>query len=104
MGALLVCWLAFPFVMSALALGCGLLVERAGGARVPGVLLAPVGFAAIIVIAGFFTLSDATAEFATPAVVIAAIAGLATAAGDRERIRSFDRWGAAAGVGVFVIF
>jgi hypothetical protein len=41
--SLLVTWLLFPAVLGVLALGCGLLLERAAGVRVAGVLLAPLG-------------------------------------------------------------
>ena len=100
--SLIVCWLVFPAVMLALTLGCGLLVERLGGVPLPGVLLPPVGLAAVVAIAGLFTMSDATAELATPACVLAAIAGYVF--GDRARIRNVDGWALAAAVGVFLVY
>jgi hypothetical protein len=75
--SLLVPWLLFPTVLGVLALGCGLLLERATGVRLPGALLAPSGVAVMIVIAGFVTLDAATAALAVPTVVSLAAAGLA---------------------------
>jgi hypothetical protein len=79
--SLLAPWLLFPSVVAALALGCGLALERAGGARLPGPLLAPSGLAVIIVVASFFTIAGATARLAVPAVVTVAAAGLACGLG-----------------------
>ena len=89
--SLLLAWLVFPLVLLVLAIGCGLLVERLGGATIDGALLAPIGFAAVIVIAGLFTTTSATAPFAAPACVAAAIAGLVagrTRLGVRRRSRA----------------
>jgi len=45
---LLVGWLVFPLLLGALVLGTGALVEWAGGWRMPGPLLFPVGFCALV--------------------------------------------------------
>jgi hypothetical protein len=74
--SLLVTWLLFPAVLGVLALGCGLLLERAAGVRIAGPLVAPLGVAVMVVIAGFLTLSEATAPLAVPTVVAVAAAGL----------------------------
>ena len=37
---LLVCWVLFPLAVTAVSLGCGLLLERAAGIRLPGALAA----------------------------------------------------------------
>ena len=58
------------------------------GRRLPGLLLAPAGFAAIVVVAGVFTSRGETASLATPAVVVLALAGAAL---------SYPMEGAAAG-------
>ena len=50
---MLIPWLLFPLVLAALALGCGLLLERASGASLPRPLLLPAGLAVIIVAALF---------------------------------------------------
>lgn len=73
---LLGAWLAFPLLSAAACLGLGLLVERLAGLRLDGVLLLPLGFAALIVLAQLVTFADPLAELATVAVVVAALAGL----------------------------
>src|SRR3954451_18483461 len=76
---LLVAWLLGPLGLAALTAGCGLLAERAAGIRLPGALVVPTGLAGVIVVAGFFTVARFTAVLATPAVVVAAVAGLVLA-------------------------
>ncbi len=58
MGALLVSWLVFPLVLGGVSLGCGLLLERASGARLPAALLLPSGVAVVIVVGQLTTLAD----------------------------------------------
>jgi hypothetical protein len=99
---LLVCWLAFPAVMAAISLGCGLLVERAAGARLRFELLLPTGFAAVVGISLFTTLSSKTAPLTLPLVLAIATVGLARAL--PPSLRRVDRWAVAAGVGVFAVF
>lgn len=77
----LLSWIAFPLVLAALCLGCGLLVDRAARGAVPRPLLLPAGFAAVVVLATLLTVRDETAELAAPALAIAALAGLGLAAG-----------------------
>ncbi|TMK75814.1 MAG: hypothetical protein E6G48_00740 [Actinobacteria bacterium] len=72
---LLAAWVAFPLVLAALSVGCGLLLERLAGVRLPGALLPAAGVALIVVGAQFLTLFDSTAELATPVTVSAAVAG-----------------------------
>jgi hypothetical protein len=99
---LLVCWLLLPLVLAVVALGCGLLVERGAGFRLPGVLLAPVGVAAIIVVAQLAVTADATAELAAPAAVALAIAGVALS--PRRRERELDPWALGAAAAAFACF
>jgi hypothetical protein len=99
---LLACWLAFPALLIALSFGCGLLVERIAGIELPGGLLPGVGLAAIIVVAGFTTIADATAELTAPLVVALAVAGLALSL--PWRLRRPDWWLVAAAVGVFLVY
>lgn len=96
-----VAWLAFPAVLVVLGLGCGLLVERASGRRLPGVLLLPLGLALIAVVADLLTRLDATAEAAMPAVVVLALLGALVSA---KRVRGVrvDLWAVAAGLVPFV--
>jgi hypothetical protein len=98
---LLVAWFVFPGVLLALALGCGLLVRRVAGVALPGALLPGAGLALIVVVAGFLTLVDATAELATPAVVALALAGLALGRGSLGRP---SPWALAAAGGVFAVY
>ena len=73
---LLGAWLLFPLLLAAACLGLGLLVERLSGLRMAGALLMPLGLAALIALAQTVTFADPLAELATPAVVVAALAGL----------------------------
>jgi hypothetical protein len=102
MSTLIVSWVAFPLLLGALSLGCGLLVDRGAGLRLTGALVLPVGFAALVVISLLVTMSDATAELAAPAVIAVAVAGLVVARG-RSR-PSVDWWALAAAAGVFAVY
>jgi len=51
----LVSWIAFPLALGALLLGCGLVLDRAAGHRVSGVLLLPAGLSAVEVVSAFTT-------------------------------------------------
>lgn len=97
----LVAWLVFPLLLGLLSLGCGVALERATGRTVPGALLVPAGLAVLIVVAQFFTLADATAELATPAVAVLAAAGLALS---RDRLRRLDLRPGAAAAAVYAVF
>jgi hypothetical protein len=103
MGALAACWIAFPLVMLALTLGCGLLTERLAGIRLPGVLLAPTGLAVVVVVAGFFMLSASTARFATAGTVVVSAIGYVVG---RNRLRGLppDWWAGGAAVAVFLVY
>jgi hypothetical protein len=102
MSTLIVPWVAFPLLLLALSLGCGLLVERGAGMRLPGPLVLPVGFAAVVVISLIVTMRGATAELAAPAVIAIAVAGFVLA---RKRPRpAVDWWAVTAAVGVFAVY
>src|SRR4051812_18320524 len=77
---LVVAWLLFPLLTGLIALGCGLLVDRGAGTRLPGVLLAPLGLATIVVASQVTTHWGATARLATPLVLVLAVAGYALSA------------------------
>ena len=70
---LFVPWVAFPVVLAALSIGCGLLVERICGIDLPGALLPATGLALIIVVAEFLTLDGALADLTTPVTVVLAV-------------------------------
>jgi hypothetical protein len=99
----LVSWVLFPLFLGALCLGCGLLLEASVGRRLPGLLLAPAGFVVLVVIVGILTSRGETASLATPAVVVAAIAGAALTY-PSWRGRGLDRWAVAAAFGVFAVY
>src|SRR5919204_6060366 len=99
---MVLCWLAFPALLLALSFACGLLVERIAGVELPGGLVPGVGLAAIIVVAGFTTIADATAELTAPLVVALAVAGLGLSL--PWRLRQPDWWLVAAAVGVFLVY
>ena len=96
---LLLAWVWFPLVLIAACAGWGLLVERAARRRLPGVLVAPVGFAALVVVTQWATLTDATAELAFPLALAGAVGGWALG---RRRV-SVDRWPALAAAAVFAV-
>lgn len=97
-----VSWLLFPVLLAALCLGCGLLLEVLVGRRLPGALLAPAGFAVLVVVAGLFTSRGETASLATPAVALLALAGAALTYPWKGRRP--DRWALAAALGVFAVY
>jgi hypothetical protein len=101
--SIFICWVLFPIVFCLLALGCGLLVQWASGGRMAGVLLLPVGFAAIVVASQITTYFDATTFLATPLVIVLALTGFVL--GWRVlRPATCDLWAAAAALGVFCVY
>ena len=87
--SLFVPWLVFPLALGALSLGCGALVARLAGLRAGPELLLPLGYATIVVAAGFVTWVPGTARLALPVVVGLAAAGLA-ASWRLERVSRSD--------------
>src|SRR4051812_28753399 len=83
MADFLLSWLLVPALLCVLSLGCGLLgawaAERPGAPRgepFPGVLILPIGFAAVVVTASLVTTWKATAPLAGVAPLAVALAGL----------------------------
>lgn len=99
---MIVSWLLFPIVLTVLCLGCGLLLQVCVGRRLPGVLVAPAGFAVMVVLTGILTSRGETASLATPAVVLVALVGIALTRPWREL--ALDRWALAAALGVFFVY
>jgi hypothetical protein len=99
---LFIAWFLFPLVLTALALGCGLLVERVSGIEIPGALLPVTGFALIIVVGQFFTLDGGLAEVTTPLVVALALVGFGLSLASLER--GIAWWAIGAAVAVFAIY
>jgi hypothetical protein len=73
--SLFVAWAVFPALLALLALGCGLLLERAAGITLPRSLLVPAGMATIIVLAQV-PIAVGAGGLATPLIVLAAVAGV----------------------------
>jgi hypothetical protein len=99
--SLLAPWLLVPLVLIAVSLGCGLLVERASGLTLPGVLLLPLGIALVIVEANLVTMRDATAPLAAPLAVALAVGGYGLA---ERRGRRPDGWAVGTLVAVFAVY
>jgi hypothetical protein len=96
-------WILFPALLALLSLGWGLLVERLSRAPLAGVLVLPVGFAAVVVVTRAAMWLDLTAELAGPLTALGAVAGLALGWTRLRPLRP-DRWAAAAAVVVFAVF
>jgi hypothetical protein len=73
---LLVPWLVFPFLLAALCLGCGLLMERITRSQIPTELLLPVGLATVVALGALTVSLAATAGLTTPLMAALAAAGL----------------------------
>jgi hypothetical protein len=99
---LLVCWLLFPVVLAGLAIGFALHVQRLAGTRLPVELMVPTGFAAIVALTLFTSLTAATARLTLPLVLAVGIVGLASALPLRQP--RLDGWAVAAGVATFAVF
>ena len=89
-------------MLGLLSLGCGLLLERAAGLRMPGAVVPATGLAVIVIATAFTTLSDATAELSVPLVAGLAVLGLVLSPPWRRG--RIDGWAVAAGVGVYAAF
>jgi hypothetical protein len=99
---LVFCWLVFPALLGALSLGCGFLVERIARTRLPFELILPTGFAAIVGVTLFATLTPATAPLALPAVLALGVVGLAAAL--PPSLQRINPWAVVSAAGVFAVF
>ena len=100
---LLLSWVAFPLALAAVCTGCGLAVEALLDRRLPGPLVPACGLALMVVVGQFLTLTDGTAELATPAVVVLALGGAGMAALARRPVRPPAALAVAAAA-VFAVF
>jgi hypothetical protein len=99
---LFLCWLVFPLLLALICLGCGLAVERCSRTRIQPQLVLPVGFAAVVVIGLFTTLSPQTARLTLPAVLAVAALGLASSV--PRALPRLDPWAVGSAVAVFAAF
>ncbi len=100
---MLAAWLVYPAVALAIALGIGLLVERAAGTRMPGAMLVPVGLLGLVAASQLTTNWDWSAELTIPLVLALAIAGWALG-WQRVRRPALDWWALAAVAGAAAVF
>jgi hypothetical protein len=99
---MLLAWLAYPVLLLALCAGLGLLLDAACGRRLPGALVAPAGFATLVLLAQAASLAGATvAAVATAAIVLA---GVGVALAMPWRFSRPDPWAALAALAVFALF
>ncbi|HEU0316379.1 MAG TPA: hypothetical protein VFR49_03560 [Solirubrobacteraceae bacterium] len=103
---LFVCWVLYPALYLLVALGLGLLVERASGDRLPGVLILPVGLAGVFAVTQILSYYSWSAPATTPGLLVLGAAGLVSG---RRRVRVLwrarpDRAALAAAVVVFAVF
>lgn len=68
-------WVVYPLVLALLCGGLGLLADLLTGRRLPGTLVVPVGFAAMVVVGTFTTALEATATLTLPVVLFLAVLG-----------------------------
>ncbi|HET7510307.1 MAG TPA: hypothetical protein VFJ65_08685, partial [Solirubrobacterales bacterium] len=100
--SMLVAWVVYPLVLGLLCGGLGLLVDLLTGRRLPGTLVLPVGFAAMVVVGEFTTATDATAELTMPLILGLAVAGAGLSL--PWRFGRPDRLAVGIAVAVFFVF
>jgi hypothetical protein len=76
LGLFLLAYLAAPLIMVASSVGTGLLLWRLSGKRIAPVLVAPLGFAALLAFGTFLTAFSFTARLNAVAIAVLGIAGL----------------------------
>jgi hypothetical protein len=77
----------FPLLLWALSLGCGLLIGRLTGARLPALLLLPIGFGTLIAVSQFTTWWKPTAPLTPAVLAVLAVLGFVLA-----RVELRERW------------
>jgi hypothetical protein len=92
----------YPLVFALVALGAGLLVDRAAAGGIPGMLLVPCGVAALIVTGELMSYAETSAAMIPVAVVLLGLAGLALG---RARLRpsEIDGWAVATAAATYLI-
>ena len=75
-GSFISAWVLFPCVLLLASIGCGLLVRRLAAGELSTLLVAPTGFALVVVICAFACSYGWLAEAAGPIVAVVAVLGL----------------------------
>lgn len=96
-------WVLYPLVLGVLCIGIGLLLDILCGRRLPGALLAPAGYAGIVVVGLFTTWDSDLAQLTVPVVVLLAVLGAGLSL-TSWRFGRPDPWPAAVAVAVFLAF
>ena len=99
---MLLAWIAFPLVLLAICAGLGLLVDAISGRRLPGALVAPVGFAAAILLAQLASLAGAGIALIASALIL--LAGFGPLFSLPWRFGRPDPWAVAAALASFALF
>ncbi len=98
---MILAWVVFPLVVTAIGVGWGVIAGRAAGVRVTDALLIPLGLAAALVLAGTLTAFTATAPAAITVVGAGAVVGVVMAVVMRWRP---GRWALLAALGVLLVY
>ncbi len=75
-GSFISAWVLFPCVLLLASVGCGLLVRRLAAGELSTLLVAPTGFALVVVICAFACSYGWLAQAAGPIVAVVAVVGL----------------------------
>ena len=102
MGSFLLVTVVMPALLVVLAVGAGLAVERATGQRLPGLLIPPLGLAALMV-AGELSAWARPFPSATPVALVAVAAGGYALGWKRLRAARIDPWAVAAAAGAYLV-
>jgi hypothetical protein len=94
--------LVFPALIAGLAIGAGLLVDRAAGGVLPGVLIPPLGLAALVTVAELVAWSGSTSRLTPVALALVGAAGYPLGLA-RLRGARLDPWPIAATAGVYLM-
>jgi hypothetical protein len=93
---------AFPALVAGLAIGAGLLADRASGGVLPGVLIPPVGLAGLVTVAELLAWSDATSQLTPAALALVGVAGYPVGM-RRLRAARLNPWPIAAALAVYLM-
>lgn len=99
---MLAAWVLYPAAVVVVSLGVGNVVARLGSIAL-GLLTAPAGFAAVIVVHTFLMMLGLGADFATVLVVAIAAVGLVLWLTTKPQARVENVWPLIAGVAVYAI-